>query len=159
MSDATGEGRDGHASAGPVEPYWEDPVYHYVSRRHRLAVAKEDGAEAERIDELMQALADGVMPEALYGQLDDEAKSEKKRQKRRRKRRGDLRPIQASRSERAPSVNVADLKKRIFNPQVSRENVIKALEALPPKEKKATIAGLPPGLRRKLEGYLKAKEH
>ena len=99
------------------------------------------------------------MPEALYGQLGTEAKSEKKRHKQRQKRRGDLRPIQASRSERASSVNVADLKKRIFNPQVSRENVIKALEALPPKEKKATIAGLPPGLRRKLEGYLKGREH
>lgn len=92
------------------------------------------------------------MPVVLYGQLDDEAKAEKKRQRRQRKGRRVSKPTIASRSERAPSVNIADLKKRILNPQVSKENVVKALEALPPKAKKATISGLPPGLRRKLEG-------
>ena len=49
---------------------------------------------------------------------------------------------------------MAELKKRIFNPRVSKENMIKAIEALPPAERKATIAGLPPGLKRKLGGYL-----
>ncbi len=162
LSDATREEREereGQAPARPAGPYWEDPVYHYISRQHRLAVANEDGAESERLDELMQALVGGEMPVVLYGQLDDEAKAEKKRQRRQRKGRRVSKPTIASRSERAPSVNIADLKKRIFNPQVSKENVVKALEALPPKEKKATISGLPPGLRRKLEGYLKDREH
>ena len=56
-------------------------------------------------------------------------------------------------------MNVSELKKRIFNPQVSRENVIKALEALPAGERRVTIAGLPSGLRRKLGEYLKDGGH
>lgn len=152
--DVTREEPEAERPARAAGPYWDDPVYRHVSRRHRSAVAAGDGPEADRLDGLMQELADGAMADELYWQLDAEAKADRKRQKQERKRRGPP-PRRASAEERAPGINVADLKRRIFNPHVSRENVIKALEALPPAERKATIAGLPPGLKRKLGNYLK----
>ncbi|MDP6775870.1 MAG: hypothetical protein QGI83_03800 [Candidatus Latescibacteria bacterium] len=130
-------------------------MYHYLTRRHRLAVDAGDGPEAARFDGLMQELVDGSMPDESYWELDAEAKADRKERKQERKKRAKP-PTRPSRgTEGPPSVNVADLKRRIFNPQVSRENVIQALEALPPAERKATIAGLPPGLKRKLGQYLK----
>jgi len=134
-------------------------VYRYVSRRHRSAAADGDEAEAARFDELMQVLVNASISDELYWQLDAEAKAERKRQKQERKQQQKRPPARAAAADRPASVNVADLKKRIFNPHVSRENVIKALEALPPAERKATIAGLPPGLRRKLGNYLKGGGH
>jgi len=124
-----------------------------------LAAADGHVAETKRLDGLMQALVNGSMPDALHGQLDAEAKADKKARRQQRKRRRGPPPACASGIDRAPSVNVAELKKRIFNPHVSRENVIKALEALPPAEGKVTVAGLPPGLRHKLGDYLKGRAH
>jgi len=142
----------------PAGPYWEDAVYRYLSRRHRLAVADGDDTEAARFDGLMQALVDRSMLAARYWQLESEAKVDRKRQKQERKRQ--RKPsTRALATEQSAPVNVGDLKKRIFNPQVSRENVIKALEALPAEERRATIAGLPPGLRRKLGNYLTGGKH
>lgn len=159
MSDATEkEGRD-HAPRKPAEPYWEDPVYRYVSRRHRSADGAGDSLAADNFAGFMQELVDGSMSAELYRQLDEEAKAERRRQRDERKSKGRRPPKDTVAVGRAPSVNIADLKKRIFNPQVSRDNVIKALEALPPREKKATIAGFPPGLRRKLGDYLKGGGH
>jgi len=149
----TGKGPEGPGAARPTGPYWEDPVYRHVSRRHRSAVDAEDGPEAERFDGLMQQLVNGSMADELYWQLDGEARADRKRQKQERKQRGSP-PRRAFVEEQAPGINVDDLKRRIFNPHVSRENVIKALEALPPAERKATIAGLPPGLKKKLGNYL-----
>ena len=154
MDDGTNEKRDG-AIPRPVGPYWEDEVYRYVSRQHRDALAASSDAEAGRFEALMQQLAEGSMPDELYWQLDAQARDDRKRRRQERKRRQPHRPPRHSTPERTPPVNVADLKKRIFNRQVSRENVIKALEALPAGERKAVIATLPPGLRRKLGGYLK----
>ena len=153
MSDGTGQEGVEPAAAGPDDPYWEDLVYRYLSRRHRSAADAGDGPEAARFQGLAEALVNGAMPDELYGELEAEARADRKR--RRQELKGRLKPPRASGAEEAQSVNVADLKKRIFNPHVSRENVIKALEALPPAERKATIAGLPPGLRRKLGDYLK----
>jgi hypothetical protein len=141
----------------PVGPYWDDPVYRYVSRLHRLAMEAEESGDADRFDGLMQQLADSAMPDEIYWKLDSEARAERKERRRQRKRMSrPSRPPSGS-EEPSPSVNVADLKRRIYNPNVSRDNVIKALEALPPAERKATIAGLPPGLRRKLGAYLTGK--
>ena len=153
MSDGTGQERAEPAATRPDGPYWEDPVYRYISRRHRSAADVGDGPEAARFQGLAEALVNGAMPDELYGELEAEARADRKR--RRQEHKGRRKPPRASVAEEAQSVNVADLKKRIFNPHVSRENVIKALEALPPAERKATIAGLPPGLRRKLGDYLK----
>jgi len=158
MSDATEEESGSPTPARPAVPYWEDLVYRYVSRRHRAAASAGDDAETERFGVLMQQLADGAMPDDLYWQLDAEARANRKRQRQERKQqRRQPRPVHSPGTEQTPAVNVADLKKRIFNPNVSRENVIKALEALPSAERKATIAGLPPGLRRKLADYLKRR--
>ena len=141
----------------PAVPYWEDPVYHYLSRRHRSAVATGDGSEVVRFDGFMQELVNRTMPDEVYWQLDAEGKAEREKQQQERKKRRKQSPPRPSEIESSPSVNVADLKKRIFNPRVSRQNVIKALEALPPRERKATITRLPPSLRRKLGQYLKGE--
>ena len=155
MNDTTNDGSNGPARQRPVGPYWEDDVYRYVSRQHRSALAAGSAAEAGRFEALMQQLAEGATPDELYWQLDAQARADRKKRRQERKRRQRRRPVSPSAPERTPPVNVAELKKRIFNRQVSRENVIKALEALPAAERKATIATLPPGLRRKLGGYLK----
>jgi len=155
MDNTISEGSGSPAPQRPVGQYWEDEVYRYVSRQHRDALATGSDAEAERFEGLMQQLAEGSMPDELYWQLDAQARADRKKRRQERKRRQPRRPVGPSAPERTPPVNVADLKKRIFNPQVSRENVIKALEALPAGERKATNATLPPGLRRKLGGYLK----
>jgi len=157
MSDATENHSQEPHPARPAGPYWEDPVYRYVSRRHRAAVDAGEADDAERLDGLMQQLVNASMPDELYWQLDAEARADRKKQKQERKRERKPPPGRASEAEPRSSVNVADLKTRIFNAQVSRENVIKALEALPSAERKATIAGLPPGLRRKLGEYLKGR--
>ena len=158
MSDSTENEMEAPPPARPDGPYWEDPVYRHVSRRHRAATSDGCDAEAARLDALMQQLVNASMPDDLYWQLDAEARAERKRQRRERKRQSKPPPHELV-AERPAGVNVADLKKRIFNPRVSRENVIKALESLPAGERKATIASLPPGLRRKLGGYLKARGH
>jgi len=110
--------------------------------------------ESSRLDTLMGDLISKSMPDGLYWELDEEAREDRKERKRERKGRSEHPPDAGF---QGPGINTADLKKRIFNPNVTRENVIKALEALPPAEKKATIAGLPPGLRRKLGTYLKSR--
>jgi len=153
MSDEADQERGGPDIARADGPYWEDPVYRYLSRGHRSATEAGDAPEAARLAGLVEAIVNGAMPDELYAELEAEARADRKRRRQERKGRGRRPP--ASAAEEAQPVNVADLKKRIFNPHVSRENVIKALEAMPPAERKATIAGLPPGLRRKLGDYLK----
>jgi len=159
MTDATGDEGNLPDSAEPGGHYWDDPVYRYLSGGHRAAsdAAAMDGddAEATRLDALMQDLVNGTITPEQYWALDAEARAERKKRHQERKQQGRARKPRAVIDPDEPSVNVADLKKRIFNPHVSRENVIKALEALPPSERKATIAGLPPGLRRRLGEYLK----
>ena len=159
MSDSTENQMEGPPPPRPDGPYWEDPVYRHVSRQHRAAMSSGCDAEAARLDALMQHLVNASMPDDLYWQLDAEARAERKRQRQQRKRQSKPPPPHEAVAGRATQVNVADLKKRIFNPRVSRDNVIKALESLPPAERKATIASLPPGLRRKLGGYLKGRGH
>ena len=159
MSDSTEREMEAPPPPRPDGPYWEDPVYRHVSRRHRAATSAGCDAEAARLDALMQQLVNASMPDDLYWQLDAEARAERKRQRRERKRQSKPPPTHEAVAQRSAGVNVADLKKRIFNPRVSRENVIKALESLPPAERRATIASLPPGLRRKLGGYLKGRGH
>lgn len=150
-------GNQHSTGAAPAGPYWEDPVYHYLSRRHRSAMDAGNSSEAARLDVLMQDLVNRSISEELYCQLDTEARAERKIRKQERKKRQGPHLGHRSAAVRSPSVNVSNLKKRIFNPNVSRENVIKALEGLPSADRKATIAVLPPGLRRKLGQYLKGE--
>ena len=152
MSDPTDDQKQAAAAARSAVPYWEDPVYSYLSRQHRASIDANDHVATAHFDGLIQELCNQTLSDELYEQLDADARADKKK----RKLEGKKRRSPPSAMDPSPSVNVADLKKRIFNPQVSRENVIKALEALPPSERKATIAGLPPGLRRKLGSYLKS---
>ena len=103
----------------------------------------------------MTELMDNAMSEEIYWELEKEGRSDKKE---RRKERYAKRPP-ASVSDQKGALNTAELKKRIYNRHVSKENVIKALEALPPSERKSTIASLPPGLKRKLGSYLTDDKH
>ena len=141
----------GDVSARPSGPYWDDPVFRFVSRqRHSV-----DASEAERLDGLMEDLVNGAMSDEVHWELAAEAKADRRQRKQDRKRQQTRPPAGADSAERGSSLNIADLKKRIFNPHVSRDNMIKALEALPSRERAETIAGLPPGLKRKLGKYLK----
>ena len=134
-------------------------MYRHVSRQHRLATGNGDAPETARLDRLTQQLVNGSLPDDVYWELDREARTERRRQKEQRKHQQQKPVARRSGTSATPSVNTADLKKRIFNPQVSRENVIKALEGMPPTERRATITGLPPGLRWKLADYLKKHGH
>ena len=136
--------------ARPTGPYWEDRVYRYVSRLHRAAV---DADETARLDGFLEQLVNGTMPDETYAELSADAKEDRRKQKQDGKQH--QKPPKWRPDEDESAVNVADLKKRVYNHQVSRENMIKALEAMPAADREATITGLPPGLRRKLGSYLK----
>lgn len=152
MSDTTEQQTEGDTPARPTGPYWEDPVFRFVSRQRRSA--GDDAADAERLDALMQDLMNGAMGDEVYWKLAAEARAD--RQQRKQDRKQQTRPpAGVDPAGLRSSRNISDLKRRIFNRHVSRENMIKALEALPPGERAATIAGLPPGLKRKLGSYLK----
>ena len=125
----------------PAVPHWDDPVYHYLSRQHHSALDAEDAQEAARIDKFMQELVNQSMSDEQYWQFDEEAKADRKKRKQEQNHR--RKPPTTNPSTAEGSINVADLKKRIYNPQVSRENTIKALEALPPKERCALPIVLP----------------
>lgn len=142
------------APARPSGPYWEDPVFRFVSRQRRSA--GDDAAEVERLDALLQDLINGTMGGEVYGKLAAEAKADRQQRKQDRKRQQTRPPAGAASDNSRPSLNIGDLKRRIYNPHVSRGNMIKALEALPRSERAATIARLPPGLKRKLGNYLKS---
>jgi len=137
----------------PTMPYWEDPVYHHLSRQHRTAVANGDIRKTEALSSLMQDLANRSMPDDVYWDLAAGATADRRTRKQERKKSGKRSRRRVTMEE--TSANVRELKKRIFNPSVSRMNVIKALESLPTKERRETIATLPPGLRRKLGVYLR----
>ncbi len=156
MSDAAGESGPVPTPSRPGVPYWDDPVYRHLSRLHREAQA-EGRADVARLDVLMQKLIDGSIDHERYGELASEASAARKREKQERKQK--QKPARARSAEKTPPINIADLKKRIFNSRVSKENMIKAIEALPPAERRATIEGLPPGLKRKLGRYLTDGRH
>ncbi|NKB69168.1 MAG: hypothetical protein GKR89_19035 [Candidatus Latescibacteria bacterium] len=148
-----GKGHSGSTQERPEGPYWDDPVYHFL-RRQQADAADQDETEAARLDGLVQELVDGAMADDCYWELAEQAQTDRRQRRdarKERRRQAPRRPPVESES----AINTAELKRRIYNPQVSRDNVIKALEALPPGQRKATIAGLPPGLRRKLGQYLK----
>ena len=150
MSETTEGQPKANTPARPSGSYWEDPVFRFVSRQRRSAEA----AEAERLDALMQDLVNGAVSDEVYWELAAEAKADQRKRKQERKRQQTRPPAGVDSAEQGPSLNTRDLKKRIFNPHVSRDNMIKALEALPSRDRAATIAGLPPGLKRKLGNYL-----
>jgi len=141
MSDTAGRPDAIDTPARPSGPYWED--------------AGDDAAECERLDALLQDLTGGAMSDEVYWELAAEAKADRKKRKQDRKRQRTRAPAGVAPAEKAPSLNTSNLKKRIFNRHVSRANMIKALDALPASERAATIAGLPPGLKRKLGDYPK----
>ena len=39
--------------ARPAVSYWDDPVYHYLSRQHHSALDAEDDRETARFDKFM----------------------------------------------------------------------------------------------------------
>ena len=136
------------AGGGPNAAYWEDPVYRYLSKLQRDGLAD----RVPYLDAVMQSLIDGSIVEDRYAELLLEARTTRKQEKADRKSR--QKNVPRPKADDEAALNVADLKKRIFNPRVSKANMIKAIEALPPRERKETVDGLPPGLKRKLGKYL-----
>ena len=65
-------------AARPAVPYWEDPVYPYLVRRHHLAMDTGDDTEAVHFEGLMQELINRSMTDELYWQLDAEAKADRR---------------------------------------------------------------------------------
>ena len=153
MTDRGDKQEQAATPARPTGPYWDDPVFRFIARQRRST--GDDAPECGRLDALMHDLMNGAMSDEVYWELAAEAKADRTRRKQDRKQKQIRPPAGVDSAEQRSSRNIRDLKKRIFNPHVSRENMIKALEALPPRERAATIAGLPPGLRRKLGKYLK----
>jgi len=118
MNETTDKGSDSPTPRRPVGPYWEDAVYRYVSGQHRSVLAAGNSPEADRFDGLMQQLVEGSMRNELYWQLDAQSKADQKNRQQQRKRHQKHRPVGGSAVEQASPVNIAALKKRIFNRHV-----------------------------------------
>ena len=140
----------------PNVPYWEDPVYRFVSGMHRKAQTVGNQADVARMAELMQRLVNKSLPDDTYLKLDAERRAyqQKEKQERKKMQKG---KVERQVTELRPSVNVAELKRRIFNPQTAPQNMIKALEALPADERKKTVQSLTPFLRSKIAKYLQSR--
>ena len=99
----------------------------------------------------MDKLAKGILPDENYFLLADQrrtAEATLKRQKQQQFKGKQLPQRETS------TVNVPELKRRIFNTQTSQENMVKALEAMPKADREKTIKGLTPFLRSKVAKYL-----
>lgn len=153
MTDRGDRQEQADTPARPTGPYWDDPVFRFISRQRRSTA--DDAPECEGLDALMQDLVDGAMSDEVHWDLAAGAKADRTRRKQDREQKQIRAPAGVASAEQRSSRNIRDLKKRIFNPHVSGESMIKALEALPPRQRAATVAGLPPGLKRKVGKYLK----
>ena len=137
--------------------YWEDPVYRYVSRLCKQAHSISRPVEAARLAELMQRLVSKSLPDNIYFMLDVERRQAQKQQKQERKKKQRDGGRLVGKKNSVPAVNVAELKKRVFNPQTSQHNMIRALEAMPADERGKTIENLTSFLRSKIVSWLKKK--
>ena len=140
----------------PNLPYWEDPVYRYVSGLHKRVQIKGNAAELSRLAELMQKIVNKSLSDEIYFKLDADRKEFQRKMKQLRKKQQKSDHI-VSKDSSAPSINIAELKRRIFNPQTSSQNMIKALEAMPAEDRKKTIQSLTPYLKSKIAKYLQSK--
>jgi hypothetical protein len=66
MSSVAREENPESTPARSVIPYWEDPAYRHVSRRHREAAAAGDDSESVRYAQLMQDFVDGRISDETY---------------------------------------------------------------------------------------------
>jgi bisphosphoglycerate-dependent phosphoglycerate mutase len=136
-------------------PYWEDPVYRFLARLHREAGDSGKAEEAERVADLLSRAMNGALSEEEYAALNAQRKEARQAMKKKRKR--SRPPDSRSSRKEDPTVNVPELKKKVFNPQTSTQNVIKSLEAMPTDERKRTIERLPPYLHTKIAKYLESR--
>ncbi len=88
-----------------------------------------------------------------YFELDAKRRVFERMRKVEKKKQVHQRPVQSVIEK--SMVNVQELKRRIFNPQTSPKNMVKALEALPADERKKVIHDLTSFLRSKIQPYLK----
>ena len=142
----------------PIVPYWEDPVYRCLAGLHRVAQTSGNNSEVARLAELLQKVADKSLADEIYFKLDAERKVIQKKTKLEQKKQQKGMLVSSKLAVQSqPSVNIIELKKRIFNPQTSPQNMIKALEALPVDERKKTVSSLTSFLRGKITKYLQSK--
>jgi len=107
----------------PTMSFWDDPVYHYLSRQHQSALDSGNDLEAETYDKHMQDIVNQSMSDNDYWRLDEEAKTDRKNRKQERKQnqRQKRPPINTSTTE--GSINTADLKKNASLILKSREKM------------------------------------
>jgi hypothetical protein len=135
-----------------VGNYWEDPVFRFLSRQHRIAQDSRNGTEAVRLGELLQKVMQGTLPDEEYFRIMEDRRIAESALKKQKGKHGQ--PVISEKVQK-PGVNIGELKRRIFNAQTSAENMIKAMDALPKEERIRTARSLPPFLRSKIAGYLK----
>jgi hypothetical protein len=136
--------------------YWEHPTFQFLSKRQRLAQAANNVAELERINANLQKFMEGKMSEAELIKIEEMRKDSVKSEKaERRKQQKGFKPRVVE--EVHSQINTAELKKRIFNPQTSPQNMMMAFEKLPADERKRVAKSLTPYLRSKIPKYLESK--
>ncbi len=133
--------------------YWDDPVYHYLSALKKSAIETKSALEIARVDDLIKKVVNTSITEIEYNSLLEQYRQFKKM----RKKQKQVQQQKPAQIEETARLNISELKRRIFNPQTSPENMIKALEMLPKDERVKTVGRLTAFLRSKILPYLKQK--
>jgi hypothetical protein len=139
-------------------PYYNDPVYHFVSGQHRLAQQTNDPERVGHFDRLMQQFVNSVVPDELYFQLEAQRREFERARKTERKKNAPGPPSEGAVKGVKSPVNVAELKRRVFNAQTSPANMIHALESMPRPDREKVIRDLTPFLRGKIQSWLNQRK-
>ncbi|MFA6268522.1 MAG: hypothetical protein WCW13_05415 [archaeon] len=135
--------------------YWEDPIYQFVARNHRFAQDKANAQEMARLSDLMQHLVNGTLSDTVRSELEGLRQAAERQAKAERKQNQRIPPKNVVKEETAlAEVHKDALKRQIFHPQTSPDNMIRAFERLPTEEKRRTAAKLTKYLRSKIADYL-----
>ena len=135
--------------------YWDHPVYQHLSKRLRIAQER-NPAEAAQISLTIQALMSGKISHAKLEELDLQRRELAKADKVERKKQV-AHFVPKKKEKGGPKINTTELKKRIFNAQTSKENMVKAFEKLPREDRINVAKSLTPFLRSKIAKYLERK--
>jgi|GEM_PF-1003698 len=146
-----------NGNRGPSVPYWQNPIYQFVARSHKIAETARNAAEMQRLSSLMQLLAENKMSAEQQAELEALRAEHEKREKSQRKKqaRSDPRAFAKEETIARSEVNVTEIKRKLFNLQTSPENMIRTMEMLPNAQKREVAASLTPYLRSKIATYLK----
>jgi len=142
----------------PKGPYWQNPVYQFMARTQRNAQTMGNTAEMQRASAIMQEIVENRISAEKYAELEALRIESERRAKSERKKQAsaNFNPNAARKEESIQTgVNVAEVKRRLFNLQTSPQNMIRELEKLPAAQRKEIAASLTVFLRSKIAPYLK----